>query len=260
MTPRTFALTLVFGFIRLAPLGAFGKDVTLFLSAKVESVDDRAHLLGGAVAPGDTITGCYTYNPNAADENDFPGVSDYRHGTRPYGINLKAGHYYFRTNPDSVDFLIELVNDHYSGNDNYLLRSYHNISEPALPLGYVDHIAWQLDDTTMKALSSDRLTAEPPVLADWKSVFGLTIDGCDGKSGHYGCGGGNSFFIRAHVFEVSIQPRDFDPLLAPAGIRTVVRAGAATAARGKAFDPIGRLREAQAARGFYYLRPEAHPR
>jgi hypothetical protein len=111
------------------------------------------------------------------------------------GITLKVGDLVFKTDPNNVDFLVELVNRDMQ--NNYLLRSYNNLP---LASGFpVSHIAWQLDDETGKALSSDSLkkTPTPPVLNKWSSIFGLTIQGEDRDRD-------NSFFIRAHVDSVKL--------------------------------------------------------
>ncbi len=166
------------------------KDVKIAITAKVSDVDDRANILGESVKVGDTITVQYIYNPTIKDTNTDETVGDYQHNKKPYGITLKVGDLVFKTDPNNVDFLVELVNRDMQ--DNYLLRSYNNLP---LATGFpVSHIAWQLDDQTGKALSSDSLkkTPTPPVLNKWSSIFGLTIEGEDRDRD-------NSFFIRAHV-------------------------------------------------------------
>src|SRR5947207_9825110 len=72
-------------------VAASDSPITIALTATVETVDDYGNLLGGAIQPGDTIAGTYTYNGAASDTNSFPFVGDYWHTTAPYGISLKAG-------------------------------------------------------------------------------------------------------------------------------------------------------------------------
>jgi hypothetical protein len=43
----------------------------------------------------------------------------------------------FQTDPSAVQFLIEVVNDHYSGFDNYLFRSYRNLAADGLNIQYI---------------------------------------------------------------------------------------------------------------------------
>ena len=78
------------------------------------------------------------------------------------------GGFTFQTDPDNVDFLITILNNH-NGGDMYCLLNYNN-----LPLSngvYVENIAWQLDDYSGTALSSDALPVTPPVLANWPDTL-----------------------------------------------------------------------------------------
>jgi hypothetical protein len=141
---------------------------------------------------GDVITGTYVYESTTPDTSTSPTVGDYWHTTAPFGITLNAGGFVFRTDPNNVNFLVEIVNDHgIPAWDNYLLRSYNNIFDRSVPSERENHIAWQLDDPTLMALSSDALPTVPPVLSAWQSIFGLTIESRSSYD--------NSFFIRAHV-------------------------------------------------------------
>jgi hypothetical protein len=168
--------------------------ITINITAQVETVDDPDNILGGAINVGDTITGTYTYDPTTADSNAAPTVGDYDHTSSPFGITVNAGGFVFRTDPSNVEFLIEIVNDHGTptATDNYLLRSYNNL--PLQNGVIVEHISWQLDDPTCTALSSDALPTIPPVLTDWQSFFGLTLEGRDPADPP-----GSGYFIRAHV-------------------------------------------------------------
>lgn len=176
----------------LKPLIALHKSSIIGLTATVTQLSDSDNTLNNAIKIGDKIYGYYVYNSGAKDSN--PGdttVGDYWYYSKPYGIFLKTGNIVFKTDPNNVQFLIELVNR--DGGDNYLIRSYSN-----LPLSNgipINHIAWQLDDPSGKALSSDSLqqAPKPPVLNKWDDPVGLTISG--GPSF-------NEFFIRAHVNSV----------------------------------------------------------
>jgi len=177
----------------LTPSTAFAAaNRTVTFTAVVETVDDPGNVLGGSINPQDAITGSYTYNLSTRDgQPTTPKIGDYWHTTAPYGIQVQAGGYTFKTDPTNVQFLVEIVND-YQGSDNYLLRSYNNA--PLSSDITVDHIAWQLDDPSQKALSSDRLPAKPPRLSDWQSIFGLTLEGTNSA--------GSTYFVRAHVTKV----------------------------------------------------------
>jgi hypothetical protein len=153
--------------------------ITIDLTAEVTYVDDLADLLGGKIAVGDIITGSYSYDSDTLDTNPIETVGDYWHYTPPYGISLSVGGFVFQTDPDNVDFLVEIVNDH-TGIDGYLLRSYNN-----LPLSSgieVEHIAWQLGDYSMNALSSAALPTSPPVLEDWDNDHFYITVGYKGSS------------------------------------------------------------------------------
>ena len=173
-------------------VAASDNPITIAITATVAEVDDYANLLGGAIQPGDTITGTYTYNAATSDTNSLPTVGDYWHTTTPYGVSLNVDGRVFETDPQNVSFVVELVND-YTGRDNYLFRSYNN---RRLYNGlYVTYITWQLDDPSQTALKSTALPRTAPKLSSWQSLFGLTLEGSDTLSSW----GGNDFFIRAHV-------------------------------------------------------------
>lgn len=196
------------GLAVLLPGKAMAYPITIDIEAVVRDLSDVGDLLGGTIDVGSLITGSYTYESTAPDNNDFPGVSDYWHSTLPYGITLNSGGHTFATDPDNVQFLVEIVNDHYSGYDNYVLHSYKNLE---LAGGIeVNHISWQLDDPTMTALSSDELPSGAPILQDWlqPSPFALTINGglpdpASGGFGYYPPGQG--FFIRADVTSATLR-------------------------------------------------------
>ena len=156
----------------------------------IELVDDQAFVLDGSITNGAAFEGFYIFDSAVADSNSDSTVGDYRFTNSAFGLVVKVGTYVFRTNPGHVDFLIEVVNR--PGQDNYLLRSYNNVcSQPVT----IDHIAWQLDDSSGTALADDLLPLAPPVLSAYQSIFGLTLDG--------GC---NSFFIRGRVTAISEAP------------------------------------------------------
>jgi hypothetical protein len=168
--------------------------ITINITAQVETVEDPDNILGGAINVGDTITGTYTYDPTTADSNAAPTVGDYQHTSSPCGITVNAGGFVFRTDPSNVRFIVEICNDHGTptARDNYLLRSYNNL--PLSNGALVEHIAWQLDDPTATALSSEALPTTPPILTHWESIFGLTLTGHDP-----GDPTGSDYFVRAHV-------------------------------------------------------------
>ena len=161
--------------------------ITIHLTAEVIYVDDLAGLLEGKVNVGDIITGSYSYDSDTPDSSPSSSLGTYWHYTPPYGINLSIGGFVFQTDPDNVNFLLQ-VDDGYIGGDGYLIRSYNNL--PLTNWVEVDHISWQLNDYSGTALSSDALPITPPVLTDWPDTgYHLTID----------LDNGGSSYIRAEV-------------------------------------------------------------
>jgi hypothetical protein len=154
-----------------APIAARAQDVSFRFSGTITDVSSSPFT---DVAVGTPFSGTYTFNLGAVNENGFPGVADYWYRSAPYGVAVRIGNHEFKSNPASVEFLIELVHGHYSGIDNYLFRSYSNSPTDGVDVAYIE---WQLDDPTQTALSSLALSATPPVLSAWQQPFGFTVDG-----------------------------------------------------------------------------------
>ncbi len=165
--------------------------ISIAITATVEDVFDDAFLLGGAISPGDTITGVYTYSTEVPDSNTLPAVGDYQHNMfdpfvmpdemrPPFGVNVSVNGLTFRSDPDNLDFLVEIGNNH-TGQDFYLFRSYNNISD----VGEGGMISWQLDDPTQTALSTAGLPTTPPDLSKFEQWFGLDISGSVGFAYYY---------------------------------------------------------------------------
>jgi len=151
-------------------------------------------LLDGSVTTNAPFEGFYIFDSPKSDSNADPTVGDYQYSTSTNGLIIKVGTYVFRTNPRNVNFLIEVVNR--TKDDHYLLRSYNNVCSKPL---YVQHMSWQLDDSTGTALASDALPITPPDLTRFtNSPFGLTIDG--------GSMGGMPYLIRGRVQAISEAP------------------------------------------------------
>jgi hypothetical protein len=185
------AIVLVAGLV-WNPASANCAQLRIAIRATVSFIDDPDNLLNNIVAPGDIITGIYTYDSFAVDSNPLPEVGDYRYTTAPNGIRLSVNGLTFGTDPADVDFLLEVVNN-YQNLDNYVLISYNNLfAVSAVGESVTNTITWQLDDPTQTALLSAELPRTPPVLSNWQSIFGLTIDSS----------GDNHFLIRANVTSV----------------------------------------------------------
>lgn len=188
----------------LGSLTAGAEPVTVFFNGRVVLVDDVSGVLGGSVAPGTPFRGSYTFDPATPNTGGMPSVGDYWHTVAPAGVELSVGTHAFRTDPGNVQFLLELVNDHYAGSDNYVFHSYSNASANSL---LVETISWQLDDPTMEALNDVVLRPEPPNLAAWQSIFGLDVSGgMPDPDQPTMIDRARRFLIRGTVDSVSLEP------------------------------------------------------
>jgi hypothetical protein len=171
-------------------LSAPSSSVTIAFTAQVAEVSVFGGTLCVPVAPGDTITGTYTYDLSAPDSNEVATVGHYEYSAPPNGITVNVGGDVTQTDPANVQFMVELVDNLPGGNaDTYLLRSTANT---AFTCGtQVGEIAWQIDDSTGRALKSTALPKDPPKIKDFQSIFGLTIVNFVPD--------GDSYLIRAHV-------------------------------------------------------------
>ena len=114
------------------------------------------------VSDGAPFTGSYTFNLAQPDNDGFPFGATYNHTTAPYGMTVQIGSRVFRTNPDSVDFIIQLLDDYY-GLDYYSVNSSHNLDTDSFA---VDNIGFRLEDPTLSALNASTLglSIQPPDL------------------------------------------------------------------------------------------------
>ena len=186
--PTYVAVAATFVLLLLASARAEIKNFTF--RGTIGEADDPSFVLDGSITNGAAFEGFYIFDSAAADSNADPTVGDYKFTNSTFGVVVRVGNYVFRTNPRHVDFLIEVVDR--AASDNYVLRSYNNVcSRPLI----VDHISWQLDDSTSTALTNAFLPLTPPALSAWESVFGLTVSG--------GC---DAFFLRGAVNSISEAP------------------------------------------------------
>ena len=86
-------------------------------------------------------------------------------------MKVEVAGFTFETDPANRWVLIEVVDQ---VSDHYVVRSYLDLPTSGL---YIGHLSWQLDDYTGQALADDTLPPGAPVLAQWTSLGGLTVDG-----------------------------------------------------------------------------------
>lgn len=177
----------------------WGETITINLTAEIVGIDDRDGLLEGRISVGDIITGSYTYDSDTPDTNPLSEVGDYWHASSPYGVILTTGEFVFQTDPENVNFVLEVGNNHlYSSWDHYLFRSYNNLALSNDVV--VDLIDWQLYDDSGSVLSSDALPTIPPDLEHWHH-YGARL--------HIALGYKSSSHISATVTSAVPEPATF---------------------------------------------------
>jgi len=179
----------------------FGR-ITVHIVATVTDVSDSENLLGGAIQVGDTMTGKYTYNTRVQDSApSYPKIGYYQFTSVPYGFEMMAGGFVFKTDPNTVDFEIWVYdNIDYYGPPPFDM--FHVVSDKNLALSNkmsVDIIFWELGDTTGTALSSIALPTSAPVLTDWDRGMGLVIQGKDPSDSH------KSYTLYAYVIKATMK-------------------------------------------------------
>jgi hypothetical protein len=134
--------------------------VTINLTAVVDLVDNPNGVPVGTIAPGDVITGSYTYNPEAKDISPGREFGAYLHNQPPYGFQLIVGSFSIETDPANVDFQIGIANN-LNGSDSYSVTSFNNVGTTEPGPG-VQLISWGLTDPTGTALKNDHLQKKAP--------------------------------------------------------------------------------------------------
>ena len=116
------------------------------------------------------INGKYTYDSTTFDENFLSSaIGDYSYTTTPYGITLSVNGFTFGSNPNNVDFKMQIQNNLIAW-DGYIINNNDNVFDKGTPRSVI----WSLRDLTATALSSDALPLTAPDLANW-TTNNLTI-------------------------------------------------------------------------------------
>jgi hypothetical protein len=166
---RAFIFSLALG-TAAAPV-LMADVVTIRVSGTVVDVSDPANVLGGTVTVSTPFTGEYTFDSATVDGNPDPTVGDYLHLASPAAMKMHVGGFTFESDPANLRLLLEAVN---RSSDAFVIHSYNN--RPASGL-FVNVMSWQLDDFSGQALADDSLPPGAPLLPQWTSPFGWTVDG-----------------------------------------------------------------------------------
>jgi len=176
---------------------ANAEQIEIRIAATVYNMFDDGNFLEGKITNGSIITGSYTYESTTEDSNPSSTVGDYWHYASPYGVSFSVGGFEFKTNPDNVSFIVEVVNNYPSG-DDYGYISYNNL--PFSESAGVGNISWFLSDPTATALSSDALPTTVPVLNLWQdNDLMITGGGWQGETW-------NEYGIHAEVTSAQLVP------------------------------------------------------
>ncbi len=195
----------------LSVAGANATLITIEIEAVVQEVQDLgdgAGYLEGNIKVDDIITGTYTYDSSILDSSPSDAIhGNYWHYGPACGISLSVGGFEFRTDPASVYFLVEIINDGSIAGGGGVYDSYGSISYNNLPLSngtVVDEISWLLIDGSGTALSSDALPTTAPVLDNWQSSRQMYLKG-ESREGLY--------TIRARVTSTIPEPATLSLLI-----------------------------------------------
>lgn len=102
----------------IAPVLCRAAAIKIGFAGAISSVYDPCGLLEGKVTTDTLIAGYYIYESLTPDTNPATTVGDYWHTSAPCGIYANAGNLVFQTNSTDVDFLVEMVNNHGSSQDD----------------------------------------------------------------------------------------------------------------------------------------------
>jgi hypothetical protein len=188
--------------------------VIVGISAEVTSVSDGTGtgLLENRINVGDTMTGVYIYDLSIADSDPGLRIGSYEYDAAPCGITLMVGGLVFMTDPENVDFTVDIRDNAcyvWGCEDSYALQSENNLPlENGFP---VDFISLELRDSSCSALSSDALPTTAAVVEDWETGL-ITIEGWQAREYYFG--------IRANLTSAVLIPE-------PATMWTLVLGGLA---------------------------------
>jgi len=169
--------------------------ITIKFEGKVTNVNDPGNTLGGKIKVDEIITGKYIYNTWTKDSDSSTERGLYQYTSSPYGIEVNASGLIFKTDPNFVEFNIEIINNGPDDSDWYSLTSIHNL--PLSDTVSIDGIYWILFNESGTAFSSDALPTTALVLSSWDDSFGFTISGSSSEPNP------SDFHITIHITKVT---------------------------------------------------------
>ena len=171
--------------VSVSPENTTPNMVTFTVKAFVKDVYDPAGALNSPVAIGDVITGNYTFDITTPDDEPMPEIGRYVHrpGSGRYGFDLSLGNLNFKTNNNSVEFVLDLYNgmpspDHYGA---FSYGSNHPLSSGAT----VEDIGLHINDDSGNMLTSTQLSNTPPAISSSNNnyneiyIWGMHPNGFD---------------------------------------------------------------------------------
>lgn len=175
MKTNLTAMILLGGLLVLFPACQKGNWVSFPFGGEVGLLDDPNNLLGGVLSVGDPVSGVFRYDLDTLDSDPSLYRGLYLHREPPAGISAEIEGLVFRTDPEDVEFQVDV--DCFLGHpaDLLILSSWRNII-PVLEPGIVEGSLLQisLSDRTHGALESDALPVEIN-LDDWTSAGGAIL-------------------------------------------------------------------------------------
>ena len=160
-------------FLLLSPHTASAQEITFNFTAVITRVFDS--LSSGPFAVGQTVSGSYTFDSTAIDQDPSPGIGLYRNVIR-LEYSVPAANYQATATAGSSPGFVEVLDNEDGVRDRYVVSMGEPgqiVSGPDVAGHTLDHIGIVLRDRTTFAVSSDALPLLPPVLSDF--AFGVEI-------------------------------------------------------------------------------------
>jgi hypothetical protein len=156
-----------------SPHAASGQQITFDFTGVITRVDDP--LTAGPLAIGQIVSGSYTFDSTAGDQDPSAVVGRYDAVLR-LELSVPAASYHVLASAGATPGLIEVLNDEDGVRDRYVVdvaTPGQDVSGAGIAGHTLEYVSLVLRDRTTLALSSDALPLTPPVLADF--AFGREI-------------------------------------------------------------------------------------